>query len=118
MGFRPGGGGAREKATYASGGNNLIAESRGFTEREGHQSYEWRLTLKQTRRWEGTVKFYAVLLAAFALPQTVKVTLEGRTLVAPERLKAHAEAAIVRDFGLDDLLNEGVYRPGDGIQFT
>ena len=117
MGFRLSGG-AREKAVYVSGGNHLVAESRGVLKREAQQGYEWQLTLKQARRWEGTTKFYAVLLAAFVVPQSAKVTLEDRVFIDAEALRAYAEAAILRDFGLEELMENGVYRKGDGIQFV
>jgi hypothetical protein len=96
----------------------LIVESRGFLNREGQQGYEWKLTLKQTRLWEGTVKFFAVQLAAFAVPQSVNITLEDHVFADAEMLKAHAQAAIVRDYKLDELVDRGVYRKGDGIQFA
>jgi hypothetical protein len=116
MGFRLSGG-AYERATHASGGNYLVAKSQGFIKREAQQSYEWQLTLKQTRRWEGTVKFYAVLLAAFVVPQSVKVALDDRVFIDAETLRAYAEAAILRGFGLEELMEGGVYRAGEQIQF-
>lgn len=117
LGFRLSGG-AYVKAIYVSGGDHLIAESRGFLNRDGQQGYEWQLTLKQTRIWEGTIKFFAVQLAAFSIPQTMRITLEDRVFADIKTLRAHAQAAIVRDYELAELIDRGVYRTGDGIQFV
>jgi hypothetical protein len=110
-------GGAGAKASYVAGGNIVVAEDRGFVTRDDRQGYEWHVTLRQTRRWEGAVVFYAVLLAAFALPQPAVVTLAGDVVTDRTALQTHAEAALVREFTLDELVAHGVYRPGDGIRF-
>jgi hypothetical protein len=116
MGFRMSGG-IHQKAIYASGGNNVVMESHGFVERKEQQGYEWQVTLKQTRRWEGAIKFHAVLLAAFVVPQNAMVTLADKVFTDREALKSHAEGAIIREFALEELIDDGVYRKGDGIQF-
>jgi hypothetical protein len=116
MGFRVSGG-CREKAVYASGGNSLVVQSQMFVKRLGQQGYEWKLILKQTRRWEGMIKFYSVLLAAFAMPQDVKVTLADNIFTDRKALRAYAETSVISDFSVEELTDNGVYRKGDGIRF-
>jgi hypothetical protein len=117
MGFRLSGG-WHQKAIYVSGGNIVAGESLGFVQRDARQGCEWQFTLKHTRRWEGTIKFYTVLLAAFAMPQSAKVTLANHVFTDRNALRAHAEGAIIHQFSLEELVNHGIYRKGDGIQFT
>lgn len=116
MGFRLSGG-IHQKAIYASCGTNVVMESRGFVVRKEQQGFEWQVTLKQARRWEGAVKFYAVLLAVFAVPQNAMVTLADKVFTDRDALKSHAEAAIIREFVLEELIDVGVYRKGEGIRF-
>ena len=117
MGFRLSGG-RLEKAVYASRGNNLIAESRGFVTRDEQQGYEWQLTLKETRRWEGTIKFYSVLLGAFAMPHSAVVMCADHFFTDRRTLRAYAEAAITQEFSLDELIDHRVFQKGDGVQFV
>jgi hypothetical protein len=117
MGFRLAGG-CPERAIYASEGSSLVAESCGFVSRDGGQGFEWRVGLKATRRWEGTIKFYAVLLAAYAMPERAVVALSGQTFTDREALRTYAEAAVTRDFSLEELADHGAYRKGDGVQFV
>ena len=117
IGFRVSGGGA-EKAVYASNGNNLILESEGFVMRQAQQGYEWKLKLMQTRRWEGFIKFYSVLLAAFAMPQNVNVTIADDVFYDPQTLKNHAENIVISEFSTDELIDNGAYRTGEGIRFV
>ena len=116
LGFRLSGG--PDKAVYVFGGNNVVSISCGFVMRDEKQGYEWQVELKQTRRWEGTIKFYSVLLAAFAMPQKVIVNLADQVFTDRRSLRTHAEAAILRDFSLEELTDFGVYRIGDGVQFV
>jgi len=117
MGFRVSGG-IHQKAIYASCGTYVVMESHGFVMRKEQQGFEWQVTLKQTRRWEGAVKFYAVLLAVFAVPQNAVVTLEDKAFTDRETLKSHADAAIIREFVLEELIDNGAYRKGEGIRFV
>jgi hypothetical protein len=117
LGFRVVGG-VQEKAKYVSGGSHVVAESHGFVRRDDQQGYEYQLTLKQTRRWEGTIKFYSVLLAAFAMPQRTVVTLAGHTFTERDALRMHAETALIREYTLEELIAHGAYRPHDGVQFV
>jgi hypothetical protein len=106
-----------EKGSYVSGGNHVVTESRGFVTRDEQQGFEWQLTLKTTRRWEGTIKFYSVLLAAFAMPQRATVTHAGHVFADRQALRKHAEAVITQEFSLDELIDQGVYQKGDGVRF-
>jgi hypothetical protein len=117
MGFRLVGG-CPERAVYACGGSSIVAESRGFVRRNDQQGHEWQVALKLTRRWEGTIKFYAVLLAAYTIPEGAVVTLSGQEFLSRDALRSHAEAAITQDYAPEELIDHGVYRMGDGVQFV
>ena len=108
-GFNP------EKAVYASRGNNILAEGKGFLTPD--EAYAWHLTLKQTRRWEGSLKFYSILLAAFSVPQAVTVAVAGQAFRDREALRIHAANALITEFSLEELLQNGVYQKGYGIRF-
>jgi hypothetical protein len=105
------------KAFYSSGGNNILLEAQGFIARDEEQGCEWLVSLKQTRKWEGTIKFYSVLLCAFSMPQIVEVTFAESVFAERKSLCTFAEAAIFREFPKDELEEFGVYRKGDGLQF-
>jgi hypothetical protein len=108
---------AGRKAVYASGGSILRAEDKGFPGPDFNQGYEWQLRLEQTRHWEGTLKFYAVLLAAFSMPQPATVTLADHQFTERDALRKYAENALIEEFSIDELISNGIYQKGEGLQF-
>lgn len=107
-----------QKAVYSVSGNNITIEDHGFVTSNEVRCNELKVILKQTRRWEGIIKFYAILLEAFNVPQKVIITIGDQSFTDLQSLRIFAETAILKDFDLEDLIDYGVYQPGDGIQFT
>ena len=110
--------GCPARAAYSAGGSHVVAEDHGFVTRDGKTGYEWRIELSLTRRWEGLVKFYAVLLSAFAMPHRAAVTIGGQVFTDRESLRDYAEAVVTQLVPLDELIDHGVARPGEGLQFV
>jgi hypothetical protein len=108
---------AGRKAFYASEGSILRAEDKGFAPPDFNQGYESQLRLEQTRRWEGALKFYSVLLAAFSMPQPATVTVADHQFADRDALRKFAEKALIEEFSIDELIRDGIYRKGEGLQF-
>jgi hypothetical protein len=52
------------------------------------------------------------------MPQRTVVVLTNHTFTERHALLMHAEAALIREYTLEELIAHGAYRPGDGIRFA
>jgi len=112
-------GGVQSKAIYSLNGSSIVGDDFiGFNTYKGEQCYTWKFTLKHTRRWEGTIKYFAVLLAAFTIPQDVEVEIDGKTFSDYEVLLEYSESKILELFDKDELVEIGVYKENYGFQFS
>jgi hypothetical protein len=111
-------GGIHQTAVYGVTGNNIIIEHHGFVTLNEVQGYEVKIILQQTRRWEGIIKFYAILFEAFDVPPKVTIIVGDKSFTNLQSLRIFAETAILQDFDIEDLINYGVYQPDHGIHFT
>ena len=100
-----------------SGGSYLVAKQIGFVRYEEEEAFDCVVELRQSKVWEGFIKFYATLLAAFAVPQEVVVTVDENDFTEQSLLKQYAEKKILQLFSEEDLVDNRVYREGDGVQF-
>ena len=108
-------GSVAEDAVYASGGNIIIGKSRPPSL---PHACKWEFELKETRAWHGWLKFYSVLIGAFAVPQPVTVIIADASYVDRDALKQAAEAALIERFSSDKLISHGVLHPRLGIQLV
>ncbi|EDL61555.1 hypothetical protein [Gimesia maris] len=106
-----------DKIIYTSGGSYLVAKQIGFVRYEEEEAFDCVVELRQSKVWEGFIKFYATLLAAFAVPQEVVITLDENDFTEQSLLKQYAEKKILQLFPEEDLIDNRVYREGDGVQF-
>ena len=111
-GFEP------ERAIYAAHGSTVEGISRRFVIRGDDQGYEWDFMLKQSRHWDGYLKFYAVLIGAFVIPQPILVTHNGLEFVDRTAMLEHATNAMIETFGLEELSTDGTFIDGRGILFV
>ncbi len=110
-------GGFPEKALYSASGNSIVGVTIGFVDYESFHGYEWTFNLKQSRRWEGYIKFYAILLASFSVPQEATVIVGGSEFRSYDSLRDFAEKSLLNDFDLDELIDHRIFIENDGIQF-
>jgi hypothetical protein len=115
-GFRATSGGP-DKSIYASGGSYIIVENKRFIKLGDSTAYGFLIELRQTRAWHGYIKFYATLLAAFDHPQEIIVTVDELDFTEQNSLRQHAEKKVLQLFSQEELIDNRVYREGDGIQF-
>lgn len=110
-------GGYPETIHFTSSGNNIIGKERGFSRIADTQGFEWKFELKQCQNAEGLIKFYAILLAAFSIPQRVIVTIGDDHFGDRDTLEDFAESHVTNLFPVDDLIQSRLYREGEGISF-
>tara|TARA_R110002049_G_scaffold249194_2_gene423618 strand:- start:710 stop:1135 length:426 start_codon:yes stop_codon:yes gene_type:complete len=107
-----------ERAIYAERGSIVLGISRRFVMRGDDQGYEWDFVIKQSRGWDGHLKFYAVLIGAFAIPQPILVTHNELEFVDRTAMLEHATKAMLETFGLEELSTDGTFVDGRGILFV
>lgn len=105
-------GGVAEHAVYAAGGCIIAGQSRVSSL---PHAWVWDFTLKQSRDFRGWLKWYSLLISAFALPQSVTVIVSSATFENPESLRHFAEAALIERFTSEELISQGVIHPKIGL---
>ena len=110
-------GGYPQRINFTAGGNNIAGRERGFSSTERTNGFEWQFILTQCQNAQGLIKFYAILLAAFAVPQPVIVTVGEHHFSDRDILKDYAESHVTELFPIDDLIHDRLYRESEGVQF-
>jgi hypothetical protein len=107
-------GNVTEKAVYAAKGSIISGRACGGAP---EHVCKWEFDLKESRDWNGWIKYYGLLLAAFDIAHRVVVSVGDTVFRDRESLQTFAETALIQEFTAEELMAHGMYRSGEGIRF-